>query len=163
MNYQLSTNNSELLIGIGYDCHRIIKNRNLFLGGVKIDANFGLKGHSDADVVLHSICDAILSACGLPDIGELFPDTEDKYKNISSVVIAEKVLEKISRNYKIINIDIVLICDVVKVSKYKEEMKSSLKKIFKTNFVNIKGKTTEGIKSFKEYIQCYSVVLVKKK
>jgi 2-C-methyl-D-erythritol 4-phosphate cytidylyltransferase/2-C-methyl-D-erythritol 2,4-cyclodiphosphate synthase len=149
------------LIGFGYDCHKIIKNRPLFLGGVKINVPFGLKGHSDADVVLHSICDAILSACGAPDIGELFPDNLEETKNMSSKVIVEKVLKLLKeKKGKIINIDVTLICDKPKISEYKTQILSSLKNLFKTKNINIKGKTTEEIKSFKNYIQCFSIVFL---
>lgn len=151
------------IIGIGYDCHKLINNRKLFLGGVYIKFNKGLKGHSDADVVLHSISDALLSAVGSQDIGELFPDSRIEYKNISSIKIVENVLKIVrKKGYKIVNIDSVIICDEPKISEYKPQILKSLKKIFNTKFVNIKGKTTEGIKTFKNYIQCYSVVLLQK-
>jgi len=150
------------LIGFGYDCHKIVKNRTLFLGGTKINATFGLKGHSDADVVLHSVCDAILSACGLPDIGELFPDNLKENKNMSSKIIVEKVLKLLKeKNGEIINIDITLICDKPKISEYKLQIVASLKNLFNIQNINIKGKTTEDIKCFKNYIQCFSIVLLK--
>jgi 2-C-methyl-D-erythritol 4-phosphate cytidylyltransferase/2-C-methyl-D-erythritol 2,4-cyclodiphosphate synthase len=150
------------LIGFGYDCHKIVKNRILFLGGIKINVPFGLKGHSDADVVLHSVCDAILSACGLPDIGELFPDNLKENKNLSSKIIVEKVLKLLKeKKGKIINIDITLICDKPKISEYKLQIVASLKNLFNIQNVNIKGKTTENIKCFKNYIQCFSIVLLK--
>ncbi len=150
------------LVGLGYDCHKIVKNRPLFLGGIQIDVKFGLKGHSDADVVLHSICDAILSAIGEPDIGELFPNTDKKYKNISSKIIVEKVLKLMKeKKYKIVNIDVTLICDTPKISKYKTQIIASIKNLFNIKHVNLKGKTTEGIKCFKNYIQCFSIVSVR--
>jgi len=149
------------LIGFGYDCHKIVKNKTLFLGGVQLDVSFGLKGHSDGDVVLHSICDAILSACGLPDIGELFPDNLKKTKNISSKLIVEKVIKLLKeKKGKILNIDVTLICDKPKVSKYKTKILSSLRKLFGVQNVNLKGKTTEGMKCFKNYIQCFSIVFL---
>lgn len=153
----------KFLVGFGYDCHKIVKNRLLFLGGVQIKEDFGLLGHSDADVVLHSVCDAILSALGVADIGELFPNNVDKYKNMSSRLILNKTFEflKIKR-FNISNIDITLICDKPKISQYKRQILHSLKDLFKIEFINIKGKTTEGIKSFKNYVQCYSVVLLYK-
>lgn len=151
------------LVGIGYDSHKIVKNRKLFLGGVYIIEKFGLKGYSDGDVIIHSICDAILSAIGQKDIGEVFPDNDLKYKNIDSKEIAKFVTNLlIKKKFKLSNIDIVVICDKPKISKYKQEILSSLKRIFKTENINIKGKTTEGIKCFKQHIQCYSVVLIKK-
>ncbi|MEN3013880.1 MAG: 2-C-methyl-D-erythritol 2,4-cyclodiphosphate synthase [Endomicrobiia bacterium] len=150
------------IVGLGYDSHKIVKKRKLFLGGIQIEENFGLEGHSDGDVVLHSICDALLSAAGEKDIGEIFPNIP-RYKNISSIEIAKKVLRFLkAKKMKISNIDIVLICDKPNISKHKEKILSSLKKIFLAEKINIKAKTTEEIKCFKNYIQCYSVVLVKK-
>lgn len=146
-------------IGIGYDLHRLVKGRKMFLGGVNVKNRFGLKGHSDGDVVLHSVCDAILGACNLPDIGELFPDTDPKIKGIDSKLIAEKVLMLAKRyGFKIVNIDIVVVCNTPKISSIKKKLLKSLKKIFKTKNVNIKGKTTEGKKC--DYIETFSVVLV---
>lgn len=151
------------LVGIGYDSHKIIKNRKLFLGGVQIPEKFGLKGYSDGDVLIHSICDAILSAIGEPDIGEIFPNDDPKNKNIDSKKIAETVIKLLNKKkFKILNIDTVIICEKPKISKYKQAILSSLKKIFKIENINIKGKTTEGIKFFKNHIQCYSVVLIRK-
>lgn len=153
---------SNFRVGIGYDSHKLVKGRDLFLGGVKLCFPLGLKGHSDGDVVLHSICDALLGACGLPDIGEIFPDTEKKYKNISSKRIAEYVLNLVKkRKFKIINIDVTIICDKPKISPVKEKILNSLKKIFKTKNINIKGKTTE--KENEKYIKTYSTVLLYKK
>ena len=147
------------LIGFGYDCHKIVKNRSLFLGGVQIDVPFGLKGHSDGDVVLHSICDAILGACQLPDIGELFPDSEPKIRGIDSKLIVKKVLYLVEqKKFKIVNIDVVIVCDKPKISPIKKRLLESLQKIFQTQNINIKGKTTEG-KSC-NYIEVFSVVLL---
>lgn len=157
------TLDTKYFVGIGYDCHKLVKGRKLFLAGIEIDFYKGLEGHSDADVVLHSICDALLSVIGDKDIGEFFPNTEKKYKDIPSKLIAEKTLEELKKKkYKINNIDVVIICDQPKISLYKQKILNSLKKFFNTEFVNIKGKTTEGIKCFKDYIQCYSVVSVSK-
>jgi len=146
-------------VGIGYDLHKIVKGKKLFLGGVNVKNNFGLRGHSDGDVILHSICDAILGACELPDIGELFPDTNPKIKGIDSKLIAKKVLElSKQKGYKIVNIDIVIICDKPKISPIKKQLMENLRKVFQTQNVNIKGKTTEGKKC--SYIEVFSIVLV---
>ncbi len=148
-------------VGIGYDSHKFVKGKKFFLCGKEIDFPYGLKGHSDADVVLHSICDALLGACGLPDIGELFPDTDIKTKGISSRKIVSKVLKLLkNEKFKIVNIDVVIVCDKFKISPMKEKLLASLKKIFKIENINIKGKTTEN--ESKEYIYVYSIVLVKK-
>lgn len=154
-------NDKNYRVGIGYDLHRIIKSKKMFLCGVNLKSKFGLRGHSDGDVVLHSICDAILGACGLEDIGQIFPDTDCKIKGIDSKIIARKVLELIKkRSFKIVNIDVVVVCNEPKISNIKELLLESLKKIFGIKNVNIKGKTTEGKKC--DYIESFSVVLVKK-
>ncbi len=148
-------------VGIGYDIHKFVKGKKLFLAGLEINFSYGLKGHSDGDVVLHSICDALLSACGLNDIGELFPDTSKDIKGISSKKIASKVKELVYKNnFKIVNIDSVIICDQPKISPIKNKLLTSLKQIFGVNNINIKGKTTEG--KNKNFVEVYSVVLVEK-
>ncbi|MFQ3675681.1 MAG: 2-C-methyl-D-erythritol 2,4-cyclodiphosphate synthase, partial [Endomicrobiia bacterium] len=99
---------SELRVGIGYDLHRLTKNKKLFLAGVEVEVPFGLKSHSDGDVILHSVCDAILGACALPDIGQLFPDTDPNIKGIDSKLIAKKVLDLVNKKkFSLVNLDIV--------------------------------------------------------
>lgn len=156
-------NKEKYFAGFGYDCHKIVKNKKLFLGGVKISNTYGLKGHSDADVVLHSICDAVLSAAGFPDIGVIFPDSLKETKNMDSKKIVAHTLKLLhNKKFKIANIDVTVICDNPKISEYKDKIINMLKTLFNTNNVNIKGKTTEGIKCFKNYIQSFAVVLLKK-
>src|SRR5258708_5446371 len=95
-------------VGIGYDVHRLVKGRKLMLGGIEVPYTQGLDGHSDADVVLHAICDAILGAAGLGDIGEHFPNTDAQYKNISSSILLKKVNQLVNDNgYKVGNVDVV--------------------------------------------------------
>jgi len=135
-------------IGIGYDVHNFKTGRELILGGVEIDYYQGLAGHSDADVLVHSIMDAILGACGLGDIGIHFPDNDIRYKDISSLLLLEKVKEKMeSRKLSIVNIDCILILEKPKIFQYFSEMKKNLSQVLKINkeMINIKATTTEGL------------------
>ncbi len=133
-------------IGIGYDVHPIVKGRKLFLGGIEIPCEFGLEGHSDADVLLHAISDALLGASGLPDIGTFFPNTSLAYKDISSCVILEKVRTLI-RDYSIINIDCVVIAEAPKISTYISSMKEKIASILEISptSIGIKATTNEKL------------------
>jgi len=134
--------------GIGFDIHRLIKGRKLYLGGIKIPFTLGLKGHSDADPVLHALSDSLLGACRLGDIGNLFPDKNKKYKNIRSTILLKKVIELIkSKNFSINNIDINVITQKPKIKKYSKRMTDVISKLCKINpsQINIKGKTTENL------------------
>jgi len=151
--------------GIGYDVHKLVKGRKLMLGGVQIPYKRGLLGHSDADVVLHAICDAILGAAGREDIGEYFPDTDEKYKNVSSLILLKKVYELISGDgYKIVNLDAVILAQEPKLGPYKLKMKSriALELGIDESLVNIKATTNEGLGFVgrKQGIACYAVVLL---
>ncbi len=134
-------------IGNGFDIHQFEKGKELYLGGVRIDYKYGLKAHSDGDVVIHSLIDSILGACGLGDIGDFFPDTNIEYKNISSVNLLDMILKKISYDYKIINIDITIICEKPKLYKYKKAIRENLSKLCKINenYVNVKATTMEKL------------------
>lgn len=133
-------------IGIGYDIHKFKKGRKLYLGGVRIDYKLGLIGHSDADVVLHSICDALLGAAGLDDIGHHFPTSDVRYKNISSRILLKNTYAMIkNRGLKVINIDATIIADRPHLSPYIPKMKKVISGILKTRNVNIKSTTNEGI------------------
>ena len=134
--------------GIGFDIHRLIKKRKLYLGGIKIPYDLGLEGHSDADPVLHSIIDGLLGACRLGDIGRLFSDKNKKYKNIRSTVLLKKVIKLIqSKNFSINNIDINIIAQKPKIKKYSKKMIHTISKLceINTDQINIKGKTTEKL------------------
>ena len=134
--------------GIGFDIHRLVKGRKLYLGGVKIPFVLGLKGHSDADPVLHALIDSLLGACRLGDIGRLFSDKNRKYKNIRSTILLKKVVELIkSKNFSINNIDINIIAQKPKINKHSTKMIRTISKLceVKTNQINIKGKTTEKL------------------
>jgi len=153
-------------IGLGYDIHKLEKNIPLYLGGRRIKSQLGLKGHSDGDVILHAISDAILGALGKGDIGKYFPPTDKKIKGIRSTKIIEKVLKIMrSQKFKIENLDLVVITNYVKLIEIKELLRESLSKILKVKkeVINIKGKTNQGIglvgKS--KAIACFCTVLLK--
>ena len=134
--------------GIGFDVHRLVKGRKLYLGGIKIPFVLGLKGHSDADPVLHALIDSLLGACRLGDIGKLFSDKNKKYKNIRSTILLRKVIELIkSKNFSINNIDINIIAQKPKIKKYSKKMIQAISEIceINPNQINIKGKTTEKL------------------
>lgn len=135
-------------VGIGYDAHRLVEGRQLVLGGVTIACEKGLLGHSDADVLLHAICDALLGAAGLGDIGRHFPDTDPAYKGISSLQLLEAVREKISRSgFGCVNVDAVIVAQLPKLAPYMDEMKSNIAAALRIapDSVNIKATTTEGM------------------
>ena len=154
-------------IGIGYDVHKLVEGRKLFIGGIEIDYKFGLLGHSDADVLIHAIMDAIIGALALGDIGKLFPDTDDKYKDIDSKILLKKVYEIMTeKNYKIANVDSVVIAQKPKLKDYIEDMKACLCEILNTDIenVSVKATTTEklGFEGREEGIAAQAVVLLEK-
>ena len=135
-------------IGIGFDVHKLVKKRKLYIGGIKIPFNLGLEGHSDADPVLHAIIDSLLGACRLGDIGKLFSNKNKKYKNIRSTILVKKVVELIkSKNFLINNVDINIITQKPKIKKYSKKMTQMISKLCEVNSsqINIKGKTTEKL------------------
>lgn len=152
-------------IGIGYDIHRFEVNRDLIIGGVKIPHDKGLLGHSDADVLIHAIIDAMLGALALPDIGTLFPDTDPQYKGISSVLLLEKVYSLIKeKGWEINNIDSNIIAQAPKMMPYIPEMKKVLAESLgiDINLISIKAKTNEKMDAVGEMqaIKANSVVLL---
>ncbi len=139
-----------MYVGIGYDVHRFVEGRKLVLGGVNFDHHLGLAGYSDADVVLHAVGDAILGAASLGDIGELFPDTDDQWKGISSQILLGKIVELINgKELFVNNVDIIYIAQEPKISKKKKEMEQRISEILKVDVgrVNVKATTTEGLGS----------------
>jgi 2-C-methyl-D-erythritol 2,4-cyclodiphosphate synthase len=135
-------------IGHGYDIHRIVAGRPLVLGGVKFDTEFGLEGHSDADCVTHAICDALLGAAGLPDIGHFFPDTDPACKNIDSLLLLARVCGELSkRSFAIGNIDATIIAEKPKISPHLAEMKAALAKAthLPVSNIGLKATTNEGV------------------
>ncbi|MDU1054802.1 2-C-methyl-D-erythritol 2,4-cyclodiphosphate synthase [Clostridium baratii] len=135
-------------IGLGYDVHRLVKDRDLILGGVKIPHELGLLGHSDADVLIHAIMDSLLGASALGDIGKHFPDTDPKYKGISSVKLLEEVGKLLYKNNFIIgNIDATIIAEKPKMAPHIMEMRNNIAKALKidVNKINVKATTEEGL------------------
>ena len=138
---------SKTYFGIGFDIHKLIINKKLYLGGIKIPFHSGLKGHSDGDVILHAIIDAILGAIRKKDIGTYFPNTK-KFKNIRSPKMLKPIIDKIKKtNFFINNLDINLICEQPKVSKYRDKIINSISKLMTLdkNQINLKGKTVEKL------------------
>jgi 2-C-methyl-D-erythritol 2,4-cyclodiphosphate synthase len=135
-------------IGNGYDVHRLVKGRKLILGGVTIPFAKGLLGHSDADVLLHAVCDALLGAAGLGDIGLHFPDTDIQYKNISSLKLLRKTCSMIAgKGFAVVNLDTVILAEAPKISPYREEMRKNIAKAagIEPENINIKATTSEGL------------------
>jgi len=156
--------NTKYRTGLGIDIHRFSAKKKLILGGVEIPYSKGLEGHSDADVLLHSICDALLGAAGLEDIGHQFPDTDVKYKNISSLILLKETYNLLSvRKWKIENVDTMIILEEPKVYKYTAEMKKNISGILKTKNISIKATTAEGLGYIgaKKGCVAYSTVLIK--
>ncbi|MFZ2938680.1 MAG: 2-C-methyl-D-erythritol 2,4-cyclodiphosphate synthase, partial [Candidatus Omnitrophota bacterium] len=149
-------------LGIGYDIHRLVEGRKLIIGGVEIPYQKGLLGHSDADVLLHAICDALLGAASERDIGELFPDSDPKYNNISSMELFKIVVDLIRKsNFRVNNIDAVIILEEPKISPFKKRIQENIAGVLKIreDSVNLKAKTNEGLGEIgaKEAISCYAV------
>jgi 2-C-methyl-D-erythritol 4-phosphate cytidylyltransferase/2-C-methyl-D-erythritol 2,4-cyclodiphosphate synthase len=139
---------SKQSVGIGFDVHRLVPKRKLYLAGLKIKSNLGVLGHSDGDPVLHSVTDAILGACKMGDIGQMFSDKNKKYKNIRSTILLQKVMEQIkSKGYLINNIDINIITQTPKIKSFKNKMINNIAKLceISNDQINIKGKTTEKL------------------
>lgn len=135
-------------VGLGFDVHQFKQGRKLILGGVEIDYPEGLAGYSDADVLVHALMDAILGACGLGDIGMHFPDSDIRYKDISSMILLEEIRKKMEgKNLNIVNIDAVLIMQKPGVSEYIPKMIKNLAEVLKVSMdsINIKATTTEGL------------------
>ena len=156
---------SKINIGIGFDVHRLVPNKKLYLAGLKIKSPLGTLGHSDGDPVLHSITDAILGACKMGDIGEMFSDKSQKFKNIRSTILLEQVMKKIKKKgYFVKNIDINIITQTPKIQKYKNKMINNIAKLceISKDQINIKGKTTEklGIIGKEKAIACEVITLL---
>lgn len=152
-------------IGIGYDVHRLVEGRKFIIGGVEIEHEKGLLGHSDADVLVHAIMDSILGALALGDIGKHFPDTDEKYKNIDSMILLEKIYQiMLESNYTVGNIDCVVVAQRPKLFPYIEAMRENISKVLKTsvNNINIKATTTEklGFEGSEEGISAQAVCLL---
>ncbi|HHV25882.1 MAG TPA: 2-C-methyl-D-erythritol 2,4-cyclodiphosphate synthase [Tissierellia bacterium] len=152
-------------VGIGYDVHKLVEKRKLIIGGVEIPHDKGLLGHSDADVLIHAIMDSILGALGLGDIGKHFPDTDEKYKNISSMVLLEEVWNIMSaKGYKIGNIDSIIVAQSPKMAPYIDTMKENIARVLNVTIdnINIKATTTEelGFEGNKKGMSAHSVCML---
>ena len=153
--------------GIGFDIHKLIKKKKLYLGGIRIPFHSGLKGHSDGDVILHAIIDALLGAMKKKDIGTYFPSNKKKFKNIRSPKMLKPILNNlIKENFSINNLDINLICEKPKVSKYRNKIINSISKLMdmRKDKINLKGKTVEkiGLIGKEEAIACETIVSLSK-
>ena len=152
-------------IGNGYDVHRFAENRDLFLGGVKIPYELGLLGHSDADVLLHAIMDALLGAAALGDIGKLFPDTDERFKGADSLLLLKEVCVVLgAKGYKIVNIDSIVIAQKPKLAPYIEQMRKNIADACKIDIsqVSVKATTEEklGFTGRLEGISAHAVCLI---
>lgn len=152
-------------IGFGYDAHRFVSNRPLILGGVEIPYPKGLSGHSDADVLIHALCDALLGAMAEGDIGILFPDTDPRYKGIRSTLLLESVVRGMKRKgFRIVNVDTTVVCERPKLAPLIRSMRESIAKAadIEVDRVSVKATTTEGLgfSGREEGIAAYAVVLV---
>lgn len=154
-------------IGHGYDVHKLVKNRALVLGGVEIEHELGLLGHSDADVLVHAIMDALIGAMGLGDIGKHFPDTDEKYRGISSISLLSEVYGILrDKGYSIVNIDATVIAQRPKLLPFIEQMRSNIAFVLNTpvDTINIKATTEErlGFTGREEGISAHAVALIEK-
>ncbi len=152
-------------VGFGYDVHPFVEGRPLILCGVEIPFEKGLKGHSDADVALHALIDALLGAAGLGDIGEHFPDSDEKYYRVSSILLLQETIKLIQKEgFSLLNADLTIVCEKPKLAPYKEQMRKKLSEILSCSpkDVNIKAKTSEklGFLGREEGIAAYAVVLI---
>ena len=157
----------KIRVGFGFDVHRLVPDRELWLGGIKIDHALGLLGHSDADVLIHAICDALLGAANMRDIGYHFPDTSADTLNIDSKILLKKTIDLIAtKGYRLGNIDATICAERPKINPHVEAMKACLAKVMDTDEENIsiKATTTEklGFTGREEGISAYATVLIEK-
>lgn len=137
-----------MLIGLGYDVHKLVKGRKLILGGVEIPHTKGLLGHSDADALVHAVMDSLLGAAGMPDIGHLFPNNDPKFKGADSLTLLKEVMKRLSaKKLKVNNLDASLICERPKISPYIAKMKKNFSALLKlpVGRIGIKATTNEGM------------------
>lgn len=157
----------KIRVGLGYDVHKLVKDRNLWLGGIKIDYELGLLGHSDADVLIHAICDALLGAANMRDIGYHFPDTSAETLNVDSKILLKKTIDLLaSKGYTVGNIDATVCAERPKLNPHVPAMKACLSKVMgiDEDDISIKATTTEklGFTGRMEGISAYATVLIEK-
>lgn len=154
-------------VGFGFDVHRLVEDRELWLGGIRIDHELGLLGHSDADVLIHAICDALLGAANMRDIGYHFPDTSDDFSGIDSKILLRRTLELIgTKGYRLGNIDATVCAERPKLNPHIPQMQQTLAEVLSTDpdNISIKATTTEklGFTGRREGISAYATVLIEK-
>lgn len=154
-------------VGFGYDVHKLVLDQDLILGGVKIENSYGLLGHSDADVLIHAIIDSLFGSVAMRDIGLHFPDTDNQFRNISSLLLLEKTSEIIKNKYsdfEILNIDATIVMQSPKIANYIPQMIQNIAGKLKINerSVNVKATTTEtlGFEGRKEGVSCYAITAI---
>jgi 2-C-methyl-D-erythritol 2,4-cyclodiphosphate synthase len=157
----------DLRIGLGHDIHAFAEGRELWLGGVKLPHDRGLRGHSDADALIHAIMDALLGAAGLGDIGQLFPDTDPAYRGISSRLLLERVMERIrAAGFKVVNLDTMIHCERPRIGPHRDQMRATLAEILgiEPGLVSIKAGTNEGFDAVGrgEALACQAIVLLRR-
>ncbi|NVJ54477.1 MAG: bifunctional 2-C-methyl-D-erythritol 4-phosphate cytidylyltransferase/2-C-methyl-D-erythritol 2,4-cyclodiphosphate synthase [Campylobacteraceae bacterium] len=162
----LSAPSNNFFTGTGYDIHPFEEDKKMYLGGINIDVPYGFKAHSDGDVLIHSLIDALLGACGAGDIGEFFPDTDEEFKNIDSKILLQKIVEFIYNvGYEIVNVDLTIIAQQPKINPYKNEIKKTIASLLnlEKQFVNIKATTAEklGFIGRKEGVAVQSIATLK--
>lgn len=158
----------KIRVGFGYDVHQLVPNRELWLGGIKFEHELGLLGHSDADVLIHAICDALLGAANMRDIGYHFPDTASEFKNVDSKILLAKTVELIgTKGYSVGNIDATVCAERPKLKARIPEMQQALAEVMHVDVddISIKATTTEklGFTGREEGISAYATVLIEKK
>lgn len=158
---------SKIRVGFGYDVHRLVEGRDLWLGGIKLEHTLGLLGHSDADVLIHALCDALLGAANMRDIGYHFPDTSADFKGIDSKILLKQTVDLIAtKGYHLGNADITVAAEKPKLNPHIEEMKQCLAEVMgcEVDDISIKATTTEklGFTGRQEGIAAYATVLIEK-
>jgi len=156
-----------MAVGMGFDLHRLVSGRPLRLGGVTLEFPKGLLGHSDGDVLLHALVDALLGAAGLGDIGDFFPDTDPKWKGASSELFVRAVMAKLRRGWRVVNVDATLLAEAPKLGPRKREIAANMAELLgvRAGGVNLKAKTLEGLGSIgaSEAMAAFVVVELKRK
>lgn len=158
----------EYRTGIGTDVHRLVENRKLMLGGVEIPFDLGLKGYSDADVVLHAVIDAVLGAVGMGDIGEMFPDDDPRWRDADSKDLTLLMRDRIEdKRWEVVNVDVTITAELPKLKPYKGQIKRCISSLLGIDFlnVNVKAKTNEGLGDIGEgmAISCLAIALLRRR